>query len=232
MRTQPSAARQWWHKALGQCCGVSTVFHVIVLLILAMIVLPEPVENTMTIDSGFTPPEDAATATLITAEVELLPQVSDSPAIDRLTLATGISSPIAAPSLNIGSADGDNKGEPSVGFPIGTNAVEKGNFTAWTVPSDPEPWKDYLIVIQIKLPDDVTRYRQEDLSGFLTGDDGYTTPIGEFNGRGFPRKYYGEFDDKARQFVIRIPGAAKKVQDKIEVQSRVLKERQVLFIVF
>ena len=36
----------------------------------------------------------------------------------------------------------------------------------------------------------------------------------------------------AKQFVIRIPGAAAKVQDRIEVRSKVLKEKEMLFIAF
>ncbi len=37
---------------------------------------------------------------------------------------------------------------------------------------------------------------------------------------------------KAKQFVIKIPGAAAKVKDEILIQSRMLKEKQKLVIVF
>ncbi len=122
----------------------------------------------------------------------------------------------------------------SAGFQIpgGGRAVTKGSFTAWTVPEDPAPREDYLIVIQIRLPKRIRSYRKEDLSGFLEGDDGYETPLGQYTGRGFPKKFYGRFDSKARQFVIRIPGGAARVRDTIRIRSKVLREDQRLEITF
>jgi len=160
-----------------------------------------------------------------------VPQASDSP--DQLNLMQDQPTDlVAVPSFL--KSKGEGKVGEQFGFriPSGGNVVSKGSFTAWTIPKDPEPRQDYLIIIQIKLPAKIKKYRQEDLSGFLTGDDGYTTPIAEYRGSKFPKKFYGKFDMKAKQFVIKIPGAAAKVKDEILIQSRILKEKQKLVIVF
>ena len=117
--------------------------------------------------------------------------------------------------------------------PPGTaNAVTKGSFTAWTIPADPAPREDYLVVILVRVPERIRRYEKEDLSGFLEGDDGYETPIGNFTGKGFPKQFYGQFDTTARRLVIRVPGAAAKVRDTIRIRSKVLREEQTMEIVF
>lgn len=138
------------------------------------------------------------------------------------------------PILSVLETDSNRKIEDKIGFPkpAGGKAVTKGSFTAWTVPEDPKPRQDYLVVIQIRLPEKIKRYRKEDLTGFLTGDDGFKTPIGSYRGSKYSKKYYGLFDDRANQFVIKIPGGAAKVQDTINIQSKMLKEKQVLVIVF
>lgn len=122
----------------------------------------------------------------------------------------------------------------SAGFqmPGGGRAATKGSFTAWTVPEDPAPREDYLVVMQIQVPEKLRKYRKEDLSGFLEGDNGYETPLGNFTGKGFPKQFYGSFDDKAHQFVIRIPGGAAKVHVTIQIRSKLLRETQTLKITF
>jgi len=138
------------------------------------------------------------------------------------------------PILSVLKTDSESSISKQIGFlkPSGGKAVTQGSFTAWTVPEDPKPRQDYLVVIQIRLPKKIKQYRKEDLTGFLTGDDGYKTPIGSYRGSKYSKKYYGQFDDLANQFVIKIPGAAEKVQDIINIQSKMLKEKQVLVIVF
>jgi hypothetical protein len=131
-----------------------------------------------------------------------------------------------------GGSGGGGGGGDGTGFRMPGKAVTKGSFTAWTFPEDPKPREDYLIVIQIQLPASVTDYKKEDITGYMEGDDGYRTPIGDYRGNKFDKKYYGDFDMRAKQFVIKIPGAAAKVKDVIQVRSKVLKEEQVLEIVF
>ena len=106
------------------------------------------------------------------------------------------------------------------------NAVTKGSFTVWTVPEDPEPGQDYVIVIEIKLPEKVQRYPLKDLSGMVVGTDGWRQAI-PGKSQGFARVV-----DHRTQLEIRVPGAPRLVRDTIRIRSRILKEQQVLTIVF
>ena len=108
----------------------------------------------------------------------------------------------------------------------GGNAVSKGCFSAWSVPEDPNPRQNYAIVIQIKLPKEVTRLRRSDLSGMVVGTDDYRQPI-----PGIKRGWVPVKGNQA-QLAIAVPGAAKLVKDTINVSSKSLKETQTLEIVF
>lgn len=124
-----------------------------------------------------------------------------------------------------GGVSGGQPGEYFV-MPESGKVVTKGSFTAWTVPEDPEPGQNYRIVIQIQLPEKVRRYRQGDLSGLVVGTDGYLQRIPPL-----PRAYLPVQDNKA-QLVIFVQGANADVRDRIQIQSRILKEQQTLEIVF
>lgn len=133
-------------------------------------------------------------------------------------------------------------------MPSTGQVVKKGSFSAWTVPKDPRPGQDYKIVIQIQVPETITRYRVSDLTGRVIGTDKYTLDIPyeiQFNRYGtriqktrtsdldFVRK--GDFArvvDGQVQVVVNVEGAKQLVQDTIEVKSRMLKEEQKLEIVF
>ena len=47
-------------------------------------------------------------------------------------------------------------------------AVTKGSFTAFTIPAQPKPRESYKIVIEVRLPENVRKYRVSDLSGEVT----------------------------------------------------------------
>lgn len=111
-------------------------------------------------------------------------------------------------------------------MPGGGKAVTKGSFTAWTVPEDPAPGQDYLIVIQIKLPNHIKEYPSKDLSGKVVGTDGYHQLIPGRAPEFLPLK------EQQTQIAIHVPGADRLVKDMIVIESRRLKERQVLEIVF
>ena len=154
--------------------------------------------------------------------------------------------------LNVtGTGEGTGGGEGfglAFKMPTSGQAVTKGSFTAWTVPKDPRPGQDYKIVIQIQVPETVTRYRLSDLTGRVIGTDKYTLDIPyeiQFNRYGtriqktqsgeleFVRK--GDFArvvDNQVQVIVNVEGAKQLVQDTIEVKSRMLKEEQKLEIVF
>ncbi|MBX3452033.1 MAG: hypothetical protein KF777_20930 [Planctomycetaceae bacterium] len=122
----------------------------------------------------------------------------------------------------VGEMDGDI--QPSVAVP--EHAVTKGSFSAWTVPEDPEPGMPYRIVIQVRLPDKIEVYRPADLRGMVIGTDGYRQTIYIRNREPVP------VVDNTVQFELRVPGASKLVRDTIRVESRILREKQVLEIVF
>lgn len=216
--------------------GVSAVVHVLLLIALSLIVLTSQEPDEPTITSVFSKNEVYDLLDIEDADITLEPldiRQPPNPA-EMLAAATPeIVSSILSPDSTAESGEGDELAT-AAGFamPGGGRAVTKGSFTTWTVPEDPAPREDYLVVIQIRLPEKIKKYRKEDLTGFLEGDDGYQTPLGDFKGKGFPKRYYGQFDDEARQFVIRIPGGAAKVQDTITIQSKVLREKQTLEITF
>ncbi len=211
--------------------GISLIVHILLLAGFSFYIIRSDQGEEFVLSSNIAPGDESLDFEEI-VDVRLdVPQASDSP--DQLNLLTSQPTDmIAVPAFL--KNQGDGKIGEQIGFriPTGGNAVSKGSFTAWTVPQDPEPHQDYLIIIQIKLPQKIKKYRKEDLSGFLTGDDGYTTPIAEYRGNKFPKKFYGKFDMEAKQFIIKIPGAAAKVKDEIKIESRILREKQRLIIVF
>jgi hypothetical protein len=125
-----------------------------------------------------------------------------------------------------GGTEGDGRGPGFVMPKKGGNVVIKGSFTAWTIPEDPLPGQSYLIIVQVKLPKKVRRYRRRDLSGLVVGTDGYRQPIPGI------RRGYLPMKDHQAQLVIQVPGAARLVEDTINVRSKMLKEKQTLKIVF
>lgn len=124
-----------------------------------------------------------------------------------------------------GGADGDGKGL-GYSMPKSGKAITKGSFTVWTVPEDPAPGQNYLIVIQVELPDRIKRYRRSDLFGKVVGTDGYEQYI-----PGVKRGYLPVKNNKV-QLAIFVPAAASLVRDRIEVSSKILKEKQKLEIEF
>ena len=123
--------------------------------------------------------------------------------------------------------------------PPGGQAVTRGSFTAWTVPTDPLPRMNYMIVIQIKLPRRVRRYTVSDLTGIVIGTDSYRQiiPNGAMTTRNevlVPITLNQELEIRSNQvqLLIRVPGGATLVRDRIDIQSKVLSEQQTLEIVF
>ncbi len=109
-------------------------------------------------------------------------------------------------------------------------AVAKGSFTVWTVPKDPKPGEQYNIMIQIQLPktNKLTRIPKSDVKGHIVGTDGYKDYFGGPAEKGFILVKKG----KVLLDPIPVPGAQKLVKDIITVESKLLKEKQTLEIVF
>ncbi|WP_373649915.1 hypothetical protein [Schlesneria sp. DSM 10557] len=123
-----------------------------------------------------------------------------------------------------GEGDGNSVGVPNVRVP--GYAQTKGSFSAWADPKDPKPGEDYFVVIQVRLPSNVTKYRGSDVSGNVIGTDGYKQPIRLKSNVMLP------VEDGAVQIRIPVPGARQLVRDTIRVESKLLKEKQTFEIEF
>ena len=125
-----------------------------------------------------------------------------------------------------GTGHGDGTGSQK---PAGKNAVTEGSFTVWTEPDDPIPGETYTIMIEVKLPEKVTRYPRHDLVGLVTGTDGWEQQL---PGNAKPLQQYLPVHNHTVQLEVDVPGAGRRVRDTIQVRSKLLKEEQVLKIVF
>lgn len=132
-----------------------------------------------------------------------------------------------------GAGEGDGEGDgvavavPPVAVP--SYAVTKGSFSAWTVPEDPEPGQNYVIRILVRLPGEwkpSAKFRLRDITGMVIGTDGYKQAIK------FRTTQMAEIQDGAVQIEILVPGARKLVRDTIRIESKLLKEKQVIQLVF
>ena len=123
-----------------------------------------------------------------------------------------------------GSGTGTGISIPAINVP--SFAVSKGSFSAWTEPRDPEPNRQYMIVIQVRLPANIREYRGSDLTGKVIGTDAYKQIIKYRTTDKFPVK------EGAVEFRIPVPGGSMRVRDTIQVESRLLREKQTLKIEF
>lgn len=245
---------KWVVGGAAASYGVSLLFHLVLLILFSVFVIhlgtggqavstelgivDEPGEEMLDtrafeISSGNEGAEEAV------ATVEPVPV--ETPDVN-LNIATAIT-----PDLK-GAADGageDTKTAPGAGdalvfqLPKGGKTIQQGSFAAWTVPADPRPGQDYVIVVEVMLPDETDQYLRSDLSGQLVGSDGYkvTIPDGrEWNGLGWlrPRRtpLFNRQGEKAR-IVFFVRGAQQAlVRDSIQIRSKLLNEQQKLQIVF
>lgn len=108
------------------------------------------------------------------------------------------------------------------------SAVTEGSFTAWTEPRNPRPGEKYTIIVQVKGLKGLEKFPICDLSGTVTGTDGYKDYFGGPSQEGFmPIK-----DQTVRLPVLTVPGAAQLVKDVIHINSKLLNEKQQLEIRF
>ncbi len=224
--------RQWFWGTAALGYGASLLLHLLLLTAASIVIVQgmkgDDAFSTLLLQSDgedfdFSGPVDTTVAeeeqALVPPELQIVP-----------TLDTTIEQ-IAAPSVLAAAANPPGE-EPSSGsgfeftMPENGKAVTKGSFTAWTVPADPKPGKDYLVVIQIRLPETVKRYSSRDLSGTVIGTDGYIQRIPGKAKRYLPLK------DHQAQISIEVPGAERLVEDTISIRSRRLNEQQTLKIVF
>jgi hypothetical protein len=116
--------------------------------------------------------------------------------------------------------------------PNGGQAVTRGSFTVWTEPPDPFPNQPYYIVIQLRVPENLTVYPKSDLKVEVVGSDTFHLKLPDPR-RGFRLLGTLPVADGKTQLVIPIPGAPSLVRDLIRIESReILHEKQTLRIEF
>lgn len=128
----------------------------------------------------------------------------------------------------------------SISTPVPTNtnptSVTKGSFTARAEPPNPGRLQNYRIIIDIKLPPGTTNYPLTDLSGFLSGTDGYTQRIPESYG-GCDAQSFGQpnfsVSGNIATISLCVPGASiPSTRDTVDIRSTLLNEHQDLSIQF
>ena len=249
--------RQTLRAGLAGASG-SFVVHVALMLVISLLVIdqfwdvePLSTEWSQSEDRPPSLPESAASALEIESAVQRDAKV---PKIDT-TLLQGREY-VLDESLSVAMleyvADFDRQASGSsrglLKAPDGARVVRKGSFSVWTVPKDPLPEHEYKIVIQVRLPEGVRRYRATDLIGEVEGTDRYRQQIPwdpKWKGRTdvaltiragqlvpLRRGDFLPVRDRITQLVIRVPPAKRLVRDRIKIRSKLLKEQQVLEIVF
>jgi hypothetical protein len=111
------------------------------------------------------------------------------------------------------------------------NAIVKGSFTVWANPESPAEGQDYNIHIRVKLPSNLTSYSRSDLSGILTGTDGYSQIINGFL-TFLKQSFVFTPGSGYAELVMPIPGAARGVDDTLKVSSQLISESQTIVVHF
>ena len=237
--------RHWFVRMLSrdEAIGmlISLAIHTVVLLTLGLVIMSnvskqetinlwgllgesEQAGTDMVIDTAL--PGDAGESAIqemtnIAQPLESLSSGSDIPEMVRVGLSGS------------GGGKGAGDGEGGSGISLGVagpkipgHAQTKGSFTAWADPRDPKPGQKYDIVIQVRLPSSVKKFRAADLTGRVIGTDGYKQPIH------FEPTVQLDVEEGAVEIRITVPGAAQKVRDTIRVESKLLREKQTFEIEF
>lgn len=217
--------------------GISLILHTFLTAALALIVIEAASSSSLSLLASHSTEDieefDEIDTSLEVAggaeEQQLLPQmqVVDIKGPDAVAPTEPTEIQPINPSTGNGTGGNDGNGDGQrFAMPVSGKAITKGSFTVWTIPEDPEPGQNYHIIIQVKLPDRIKKYRRSDLSGTVIGTDGYRQYL-----PGVKRGYLPVKGNKA-QVAIFVPAAASLVRDTIEVRSKILSEKQNLEIVF
>ncbi len=231
--------RHWLRTAVAAGYGVSLLIHAIALLIMSFVVLSQ-IDFEESIISSISSDEETSLFDEIVDVRMDMPEgdVSFEKTLDSATnmdmadwadnpITTGIEDSIES----LFEKDGA-KGLGGGGFmaPPSSRVFKKGSFSAWTIPDDPEPGQDYVIVIVVKLPKRMKKYRASDLTGLVVGTDGYRQAIpGPAYMRG---NIHLPMKDHMAQLKVKVPGGASRVRDVISIRSKMLKEKQNIELEF
>ncbi len=231
--------KRWIRTAAAAGYGISLLIHAVALLIMSFVVLSQIDFDESILTSIASDEETSLFDEIVDVRMDMpegdisLEKSLDSAAnIDMADWAetpvtTGIEDSIESLFEKEGA-----KGLGGGGFmaPPNSRVFKKGSFSVWTIPDDPEPGQDYVIVIVVKLPKRVKRYRASDLVGLVVGTDGYRQIIpGPQYSRG---TVYLPMKDHMAKLVVKVPGGASRVRDVINIRSKTLKEKQKIELEF
>ena len=219
----------------------SLFLHATLLMLLLAIVLPHHVDDVGGINAVLEDDDGLGDAGLFDEEIPdtvvEVQQASAEPPPENLPVSELVSSAL--------TGRGTGVADINLRLPKGGKAVTRGSFTAWTIPEDPLPGQQYRIVIQVKLPPRLKRYRLSDLAGRVVGTDRYRQelPVDDEKPsmtrvmrRGqlvvVRRSELLPIRDNTVELIVFIPGADNLVRDTIHIESKILKEKQTLEIVF
>lgn len=226
----------------SQLYGVLTSvgLHVLLLLLMAWIIINRDDGDDVTID-GAMMADAPVDGLVLDSSLFNTPEFEEAKAapwqfseLDWVEPQPGGTQATSATNPSTGEGEsGDDEGLDSK-FPllkIPEGAVRKGSFTVWTDPKDPQPRKDYFIVVEVQLPKGMKVYRPSDLTGLVIGTDQYRGQIPKLLADAKVGKKVQVFEGRV-QLRMRVPGANKLVRDKIQIRSQLLKEEQQLEIEF
>lgn len=236
----------WPKRAAVYGISMSLAFHLALLMSLAVFVISgrtiEP-STSVTVEFGH-PGGDTIIDPDLEASLQMdgghdaapleMTDLHQPPLFDAISVITGdtLNGVLSGVGTGDGRGTGDGTGGGTgtgIGVPavnVPSFAVTKGSFSAWTEPRDPDPGRQYVILIQVRLPKTIREYRGSDLTGMVIGTDQYKQVIKFKTTDKFPVK------DGAVEIRVAVPGAAKLVRDTIRIESRLLREKQTLRIEF
>jgi hypothetical protein len=232
-----SRLKPWLSSQGAIGAGVSLVIHAFVLATLALFMVSRisPVESTTI--RGVDGNSDDIGADLVLDSALPLDAGESAPLqmvdISQALEPTGTGMELSD-SMRVGfGGKGQGEGESGDGTSMGVAALRipghaqtKGSFSAWADPRDPKPGQKYFVVIQIRLPPNLTKYRSSDISGNVIGSDRYRQVIRFKSTEQFP------VENGTVEIRIAVPGAEKLVRDTIRVESKLLHEKQTFEIEF
>ena len=217
--------KRWVLGEGGMGYGISVALHVVALLIMSLWVLNRPQEEDLV--TTLAESEVVDMASIQDVEIEELETELEPQALDPLFDPAPLSEPNIG--INTPASSLTNTTPGGLELKIPQQAVTKGSFTVWTEPADPEPGEKYIIWIQVKLKNDIKRYPRRDLSGSIVGTDGYKDYFGGPTEPGYLRI---DENNTVRYEALTVPGAAQLVKDIINVESKILNEKQTIELVF
>ncbi|WP_010583048.1 hypothetical protein [Schlesneria paludicola] len=216
---------------------VSLLVHTAVLLILAFILISNVTKHDGIALWGILGESqelgtDTVLDTLLPSEDGESPPIeiaAASQALESLGVGAPVTEQIRMGIGGKGNGEGDSGDGVSIGVAsprIPGYAQSKGHFSAWTEPRDPKPNENYFIVVQLRLPSKIKKYRGSDLTGMVNGTDTYKQVIR------FRASEQFDIEEGAVEIRIAVPGGGVRVRDTIVVESKILHEKQTFEIEF